>query len=210
MLTNLRSAPKLSNCHPFELFAFVKNQVIAIPLTSLPALKHHQRNMSNRPQSTPTPGTPFAPRALVPINVGRSTVNLHPIIDQTMLPHERAHAFHINKTALSSQSIDLHVQLNAFGHQLNLSAMVDGLINNWFWHFYDRCFDFGSLVILSFHNRKGNQVNDMTNTTDPSVLLAMVDDAVVNCCKNVKFARIHLSVNFINLLTVADPGPTTL
>jgi hypothetical protein len=163
--------------------------------------------MSDQPPSAPTPGTPFAPRALVPINVGHSTVDLYLIINQTMLPHEHAHAFHINKTALSSQSMDLRVQLNAFGHQLNLSATVNGLINNWFQHFHDRCFDFGSLVILSFHNRKGNQVND---TTDPLVLLAVVDGAIVNCCKKFKFVHVQLSVNFINLVTVANPGPATL
>jgi hypothetical protein len=46
-------------------------------------------------------GGPFAPRALVPVNIGQGTVNLYPVIDQTMATHERAHAFHINKTALS-------------------------------------------------------------------------------------------------------------
>ncbi len=67
--------------------------------------------MTNHQPSTPTPGTPYALHALVLINVGRSTVNLYPVINQTMLPHKRAHAFHINKTALSSQSINLCVQL---------------------------------------------------------------------------------------------------
>jgi len=95
--------------------------------------------------STPRPASlsgPFAPRALVPINIGRGTVNLYPVIDQTMATHERAHAFHINKTALSSQNIDLRVQLDALGHQLNLSATVDGVINDWLRYFYDRWCDF--------------------------------------------------------------------
>ena len=48
---------------------------------------------------------------------------------------QRAHAFHINKTALSSQNIDLRVQLDALGHQLNLSATVDGVINDWLRYF---------------------------------------------------------------------------
>ena len=60
-----------------------------------------------------------------------------------MLPHKRAHAIHINNTALSYQSINLCVQLAAFGHQLNLSATVDGVLNNLFWLFHDRWFDFG-------------------------------------------------------------------
>ena len=72
---------------------------------------------------------PFVPHALVPVTVGRSTINLYPIIDSNMATHERAHAFHINKTALLSQYINLHVQLDALGHQLNLSATVEGVIN---------------------------------------------------------------------------------
>ena len=71
---------------------------------------------------------PFALCALVPVTVGRTAVNLYPVIDQGMPPHERAHAFHINITALSSQSIDLRAQLDALGHQLNLSVTVDGLL----------------------------------------------------------------------------------
>ncbi len=75
-------------------------------------------------------GGPFAPRALVTVNIGRATVNLYPVINQSMATHERAHAFHINKTALSLQNIDLRAQLNALGHQLNLSATVEGVIND--------------------------------------------------------------------------------
>jgi hypothetical protein len=123
----------------------------------------------------------------VPINVGWSTVSLYLVIGQTMMPHKHAHAFQINKTALSSQSIGLRVQLNAFGHHLNLSATVDGVINSWFRHFYDRCFDFGSLVILSFHDRKGNQVNDSTDSTKQLVLLVVVDGPIASCRKKVKF-----------------------
>ena len=83
-------------------------------------------------------GGPFAPRVLVPINIGRATVKLYPIIDQSMATHKRAHAFHINKTTLSLQNIDLRIQLNALGHQLNLSATGEGVITNWLGYFYDR------------------------------------------------------------------------
>jgi hypothetical protein len=81
--------------------------------------------------------TPFAPRAFVPVTVGHTAVNLYPVINQGMPPHKQAHTFHINVTALSSQSIDLHAQLDALGHQLNLSATVDGVIQDWLRHFYD-------------------------------------------------------------------------
>jgi hypothetical protein len=56
-------------------------------------------------------GGPFTPRALVPVNVGRATVNLFLVIDQSMATHEHAHVFHINKTALSLQNMDLRIQL---------------------------------------------------------------------------------------------------
>ncbi len=69
---------------------------------------------------------PFVLRALVPVTVGRSTINLYPVINGNMATHKQAHAFHINKTALSSQNIDLRIQLDALGHQLNLSATVEG------------------------------------------------------------------------------------
>ena len=62
-------------------------------------------------------------------------VNLYPIIDQSMATHEQAHAFHINKTALLLQNIDLRVQLDALGHQLNLSAKVEGVITDWLRYF---------------------------------------------------------------------------
>jgi hypothetical protein len=166
--------------------------------------------MTDPPPSAPTPGTPFAPSALVPINVSRATINLYPVVNQTILPHKCAHVFHINKTALSSQSIDLRVQLDALGHQLNLSATVDGVINNWFRHFYNRWFNFGRLMILSFHNTRGNQVNDSTEVADPAVLLAVVNGPIGDCHKNVKFVRVQLLVNFIDLITVNNSGPTTL
>ena len=155
-------------------------------------------------------GGPLAPRALVPINVGRATVNLYPIIDQSMATHERAQTFHINKTALLSQNIDLRVQLDALGHQLNLSATVEGIITHWLRYFYDRWCDFTQLQILSFHNTKGDEVNDTTDATDSSILLPVIDGAYVTCRKNVKFVRVQLSVNFIDLVTIDNPGPTTL
>ena len=42
-------------------------------------------------------GTSFAPEMLVPVSIGRTTVNLYPIVDMTMQVHKRAHAFQINK-----------------------------------------------------------------------------------------------------------------
>ena len=101
-------------------------------------------------------GTPFAPRALVPVAVGRTLVNLYAIIHPGMHVKERAHANQINKTALASTPVNLRVQLNALGQQLNLAATVDGVQDDWLCFFHDSWCDFSRLAILSFHNDKGD------------------------------------------------------
>jgi len=117
-----------------------------------------------------------------------------------MATHERAHAFHINKTALLSQNIDLHVQLDALGHQLNLITTVEGVINDWLQYFNDRWCNFQKLRIPSFHNTKGDKIIDSTDTTDSSILLPVVDGALNTCRNNVKFVcvQFQLSVNFVD------------
>ena len=80
--------------------------------------------------------------------------------------------------ALSLQNFDLRVQLDALGHQLNLSATVKGIINDWLRYFYDHWCDFQTLQILSFHNTKGDEVNDSTDPADASVLLPVVGGAL--------------------------------
>jgi hypothetical protein len=156
-------------------------------------------------------GTPFAPRALVPVRIGALTIMLYPIIDQLMLPHERAHAFHYNKTALAAQNIDLRLQLDTLGTQLNLIATVDGTINDWLRFFYDSWFDFSKLTILSFHNAKGDIMTTTTDATDPLVLLPVVDGALANCRKkDVKFVCVQLTIDYAPLVNVNPPGATVL
>jgi hypothetical protein len=133
-------------------------------------------------------GMPFAPRALVQVWAGPYTISLYPVVDQSMLPHEWAHAFHYNKTALAAQNLDLWLQSDALGTQLNLIAMVDGTINDWFRFFYDSWFDFSKLTILSFHNVKGDIMTTTTEAVDPTVLLPVIDGVLTTCCKkDVKF-----------------------
>ena len=38
----------------------------------------------------------------------------------------------------------------------------------------------------------------------------MINGTLNMCRKNVKFVHVQLSVNFIDLVTIANPGPTTL
>ncbi len=87
-------------------------------------------------------GTPFAPRVLVPVAVGRATVNLYPVIDPGMPVEERAHAYQVNKTALASAPVNLRAQLDALGQQLNLAATVDSVHDDWLRFFQDSWCDF--------------------------------------------------------------------
>ena len=50
----------------------------------------------------------------------------------------------------------------------------------------------------------------LTDAADPTKLLSVVDNPLPSCCKNMKFICVQLSVNFVNLVTAVNPGPTTL
>jgi hypothetical protein len=129
-----------------------------------------------------------------------------------MPPHKCAHAFHINKTALAAQNIDIPLQLDALGTQLNLSATVDGTINDWFHFFYDSWFDCLKLTILSFHNLKRDIVQDTMDPANPAILLPVQDSILSDCQKKeVKFVRIQLTLDFFPLInTTSIAGPTIL
>ncbi len=77
----------------------------------------------------------FVSRTLEPVQIDKMTVKLYPVVDSTMKPPERAHAFQINKTALATPGIDRRVMLDTFSAQLNLSVIVDGVLSDWTHHF---------------------------------------------------------------------------
>ena len=117
----------------------------------------------------------FVPRTLEPVQIDKMTVKLYPVVDSTMKPPERAHAFQINKTALAAPGIDRRVMLETLGAQLNLSAIVNGVLGDWTRHFQRAWCNFAHLTILSFHNDAGAQVNDTTTAADSAVLLPVID-----------------------------------
>jgi hypothetical protein len=157
-------------------------------------------------------GTPFTLHLLVQVRVGPVSIGLYLVVNPSMLPHECAHAFHINKTMLAAQNIDTRLQLDALGMQLDFSATVDGTINNWFRFFYDSWFDFSRLTILSFHNVKKDIVPDMMEADDPAILLPVQDGLLTNCRKkDVKFVRVQLMLDYSPLVNVTtQAGPTIL
>jgi hypothetical protein len=130
----------------------------------------------------------FVPRTLEPVQIDKMTVKLYPVVDSTMKPPERAHAFQINKTALAAPGIDRCLMLDTLGAQLNLSAIVDGVLGDWTRHFHRAWCNFANLTILSFHNDSGAQVNDTTTAADSAVLLPVADGPISACRKqNIRF-----------------------
>ena len=70
----------------------------------------------------------FIPWPLESVQVDKITVKLYPVVNLSMLAPERAHAFQTNKAALSIPGIDRRAMLDTLGAQLNLSAIVDGVL----------------------------------------------------------------------------------
>jgi len=152
----------------------------------------------------------FVPRTLEPVQIDKMTVKLYPVVDLTMKPLERAHAFQINKTALAAPGIDCRLMLDTLGAQLNLSAIVHGILGDWTHHFQRAWCNFSNLTILSFHNDAGNQVND-TTATDSAILLPVVNGPVTDCRKKyIRFIRVQLNLDFASLVTLDPPGVTVL
>jgi hypothetical protein len=106
--------------------------------------------------------------------------------------YEGAHAFQVNKTALTNaRGVEISEILDAFGAQVNSSSTVEGLISAWRQYFQERWMDFTHLAILSFHQSNGNRIDDTTVAGSPKVLLPIINGPAAACCKpNVKFVRV--------------------
>ncbi len=78
--------------------------------------------------------------SLDPVNVpvGRMQVKLYPKIVRSMLVHEHAHAFQVNKSALKDLQTNLRLVINAFGSQLNASSTVELILSDWHRFFNER------------------------------------------------------------------------
>ena len=111
----------------------------------------------------------------MPVCVGSTSVNLYPVVDDTMQTHERVHAFQINKAALALQNITPRLQLDALGNQRNLLATVNGVVHDWLQYFQDNWYNCNCLTILSFHNVKGNVILDTTPVGNSTVLLPVLN-----------------------------------
>ncbi len=117
----------------------------------------------------------FAPLDPVDVSVGRMNVKLYPKIMPSMPMYKCAHAFQVNKATLKDLPTNLQLIIDAFGSQLNASSTVEGILSDWRQYFLERWMDFGHLIILSFHDSKGDRIDDTTTANNVRVLFPVVD-----------------------------------
>jgi hypothetical protein len=154
----------------------------------------------------------FTPLDLIDVQVGGTSVKLYPTIGPAMQIWEHAHAYQINKTALTNLPTDLKLIIDAFGAQLNASSTTEGIISDFKRYFYDRLICFQNLMILSFHDSAGTIIDNTTSPADPQVLLPVQDGNLANChSQGVRFVCVQCVLDFGSLVT-ATPYPisTTL
>jgi hypothetical protein len=152
----------------------------------------------------------FVPRPLESVQIDKQTVKLYLVVDSTMKPPECTHPFQINKTALAAPGIDRRAMHDVLGAQLNLSAIVDGVLGDWTCHFCCNWCNFANLSILSFHDNAGNEVNSTTTANDSAVLLPVIDGTLAGCRKQVCFVRVQLDLDFSSLVSQGVQGVTVL
>jgi hypothetical protein len=125
----------------------------------------------------------FTPLDPVDVPVGWMTIKLYPKITPLMPVPKCVHAFQVNKSALKDLPTNLQLVIDAFGAQLNASSTVKGILSNWRWYFQEHWMNFSHLTILSFHNSRGDHIDDTTIAGNAQVLMPIQDGALPTCCK---------------------------
>jgi hypothetical protein len=72
--------------------------------------------------------------------------------------------------------------------------------------------DLAHLTIPSFHRLNGDRIDDTTLTSDPQVLLPIMNGAVAGCQKqDVKFVRVQCTLDFTTsvVLITIHPYPAS-
>ena len=159
--------------------------------------------------SKPAHEMTFVPRPLVVVQVRRLQVSLYPVVDPSMSVFERAHAFQVAKSALKELPIDKRQILDALGAQLYCSAIVDGLVHDWRYLFDSTWFNFTQLMIVSFHNSAGTQINNTTIAGNATILLPVMMETwrIVASPTSVSFAS-HLTSIFPALFVCRPTAPS--
>ncbi len=126
----------------------------------------------------------FVPKEEVSVPVGKTHATLYPKLDSSMPIWERAHAYHVNKTAIMNLNVGVQLQLDTLGSQLNMSSVIDGCKADWLDYYQEHWMDFQhNLTILSFHDSAGRVIPSQNCSTaaDPLVLKPIQDGNLDQC-----------------------------
>jgi hypothetical protein len=124
---------------------------------------------------------------------------------------ERAHAHHVNVTALNNANLSPELFLDTLGLHQNASTIVEGHKVDFKEFFKSHWLDSNFYNILTFHNSAGIGLNNATLAADPVVLLP-VQDGVINQCRpaDVRYVRLQLLLDFRPLCPAAGPTDNTM
>jgi hypothetical protein len=153
----------------------------------------------------------FVPHQLITVSVGWYQLNLYPKLSPGASVVERAHAYQICKSALAALNIDIRVNFDALGLQLNCMVTINGLVFDFIQVYKDGWYDPGNLQILLFHDSTGTCIVNTTIAGDPTISLPIVNGLLAACHQqDVRFVRVQVSLDFAHLLSAAHVGATVL
>jgi hypothetical protein len=126
--------------------------------------------------------SPFIPCKLEIILISHTSVSLYLKVDSSMTNAKKALTFQHNKMALASANLDQCVGLLTLANRLNLILMATSGLTNWERKLSRNWANFQYLMILSWHNAKGDVIVDTTSANNPSILKPIQDGKKDGCC----------------------------
>jgi len=139
----------------------------------------------------------FVHKPLEQVKIHGISVSLYPVLTPTMSAAECAHGFHVIKNNLIAVNLTPRQLLNALGQQTGQSAVVDGAIAGYLWHFQDHWRNFRNLSVLRWHNSAGTIINNTTTAADPAVLLPIQNGPLADCRQqDIMFVKVQVSVDY--------------
>lgn len=143
--------------------------------------------------------THFTEKKLVPHMIGKETVMIYPSLTPDMSLAERAHAFNVNKNALSNLFLPQRITLRALGDTLGCSAVVS-LTAAKFKKIADA--QLYSNVIpsaTSYHGSNGHVIKDAVDISNKNTLKSVDDnmsDSNLIRPDGIQYARLQSLLNF--------------
>jgi hypothetical protein len=142
--------------------------------------------------------------------IGHTLVSLYLKIDWSITDAEKALAFQHNKTALALANLDQRVHLHTLADRLNLMLMAKSGLTTWERKLLRNWANFQHLMILSWHDAKGDFIMNTTSDTNPSVFKPVKDGKKDECrSASIKFFQVQLELDYSNLATMPAGLPAS-